>query len=69
MIDGQTRQTHIYISMQQSGLLCAVNIPPTEALGVQGQRVRPQADSFWSYYPGDVRALSKVCPCVFKPNK
>ncbi|CAF0762119.1 unnamed protein product [Adineta ricciae] len=59
MIDGQTRRTHIYISMQQSGLLCAVNVPPTETLGVQGQRVRPQPDSFWSYYPGDVGTLSK----------
>ncbi|UJR26469.1 hypothetical protein I4U23_007796 [Adineta vaga] len=59
MIDGQTRQSHIYISMQQPGLVCAVNVASTEALGVQGQRVRHQPDSFWSYYPGDVGIYSK----------
>lgn len=61
MIDGHTNRTHFYVSMQQQGLVCAVNVLPHETLEVQGQRVRTQPDSFWSYYPGDVGILCKVC--------
>lgn len=64
MIDGHTSRTHFYVSMQQSGLVCAVNALPNETLEVQGQRVRAQPDSFWSYYPGDVGILCKVCVCA-----
>ena len=60
MIDGHTSRTHFYVSMQQSGLICAVNPLSNDALEVQGQRVRTQPDSFWSYYPGDVGILCKV---------
>ncbi|CAF4943377.1 unnamed protein product [Rotaria socialis] len=45
--------------MQQPGLICAVNVLPNDTLEVQGQRVRAQPDSFWSYYPGDVGVLCK----------
>jgi len=61
MIDGQTNRTHFYISTQQPGLVCAIDVSPNETLGVQGEGVRPRPDSFWSYYPGDVGILSKVC--------
>ena len=61
MIDGHTSRTHFYVSMQQPGLVCAVNVLPNDTLEVQGQRVRTQPDSFWSYYPGDVGILCKVC--------
>ena len=64
MIDGHTNRTHFYVSMQQPGMICAVNTLPNHTLEVQGQRVRPQLDSFWSYYPGDVGALCKVCVCI-----
>lgn len=64
MIDGHTNRTHFYVSMQQQGLVCAVNVLPNETLEVQGQRVRAQPDSFWSYYPGDVGILCKVCGTV-----
>lgn len=63
MIDGHTSRTHFYVSMQQPGLICAVNVLPNDALEVQGQRVRAQPDSFWSYYPGDVGILCKVRLC------
>ncbi|CAF1344691.1 unnamed protein product [Adineta steineri] len=49
----------ISLSMQQAGLLYAIDALPTDTLGVEGQRVRPQADSFWSYYPGDVGIFYK----------
>ncbi|CAF4637867.1 unnamed protein product [Rotaria sp. Silwood1] len=45
--------------MQQPGLVCAVNVLPNDTLEVQGQRVKAQPDSFWSYYPGDVGILCK----------
>ncbi len=63
MIDGHTSRTHFYVSMQQPGIVCAVNVLPNDTLEVQGQRVRTQPDSFWSYYPGDVGIFCKVCVC------
>ncbi len=64
MIDGHTTRTHFYVSMQQTGIVCAVNVLPNDTLEVQGQRLRSQPDTFWSYYPGDVGILCKVCVCV-----
>jgi hypothetical protein len=64
MIDGHTSRTHFYVSMQQPGIVCAVNVLPNDSLEVQGQRVRPQPDSFWSYYPGEVGVFCKVYMCA-----
>jgi len=64
MIDGHTTRTHFYVSMQQTGIVCAVNVLPNDTLEVQGQRLRSQPDTFWSYYPGDVGILCKVCVCA-----
>jgi len=50
--------------MQQPGIVCALNVLPNDTLGVQGQRVRAQPASFWSYYPGDVGILCKVRLCM-----
>ena len=72
MIDGHTSRTHFYVSMQQPGIVCALSVLPNDTLEVQGQRVRAQPDSFWSYYPGDVGIFCKVrtCICVkFQPWK
>ena len=64
MIDGQTNRAHFYVSMQQSGVVCALDFLPTESLEVQGQSLRARSDTFWSYYPGDVGFLSKVRLCA-----
>jgi hypothetical protein len=61
MLDAHTSRTHSYVSMQQPGIICAVNMLPNDSLEVQGQRVRAQPDSFWSYYPGEVGIFYKVC--------
>jgi len=55
--------------MHQPGTVCAVNVLPNDSLEVQGQRVRAQPDSFWSYYPGDVGIYCKVCVYSFYNKK
>jgi hypothetical protein len=55
--------------MQQPGIVCAVNVLPNDSLEIQGQRVRAQPDSFWSYYPGDVGIFCKVCVYSFYNKK
>ncbi|CAF2480650.1 unnamed protein product [Rotaria sp. Silwood2] len=54
-----TNNNNLSIVNIQPGLICAVDALPNDTLEVQGQRVKAQPDSFWSYYPGDVGILSK----------
>jgi hypothetical protein len=64
MINDHKNRTNLDKNMQTSARTYSDKTLLDESFGVHGQRLRAQPETFWSYYPGDVGSLSKVCSCM-----